>query len=293
MRLQPIDYAMGVSVAFVWAMGIVLSKAALEDFPPILLIAFRFTVTALVLLWALRPTGGQLKKLALIALIGSAIQYSLTFNGLEQLDATVAALVVQLEVPFLVLLGAAFLGENPGLRTWLGVAVAFLGVGLISGAPTLGDAWIPLALVIGGAFTWAIGQAMIRTLKALDGVTVTAWVATLAAPQLFLLSAAFERDQLAHIAAADWRIWATIAYLGLVMTAVGYAMWNALLRRNPVSAVAPFLLLLPVFSVAGAAVILKEEPSLQVLLGGGVVLLGLGMIFFQPRTPSPQNHHTD
>ena len=81
---------------------------------------------------------GQFTKLFVIALISAAIQYSLTFTGLAGIDASVAALVVQLEVPFLVLIGAIFLGEKTGLRKWIGIAVAFTGVGLIAGEPKLG-----------------------------------------------------------------------------------------------------------------------------------------------------------
>ena len=74
-----------------------------------------------------------MKNLCLIAFISAAIQYSLTFTGLVGIDASIAALVVQLEVPFLVLLGAVLLKEQPGLRKWFGIGVAFIGVALIAG----------------------------------------------------------------------------------------------------------------------------------------------------------------
>ena len=44
------------------------------------------------------------------------------------------------------------------------------------------------------------------------------------------------------------------------LTAIGYGLWNSLLRRHQVSAVAPFLLLMPVFSMAGAVFFLGERP---------------------------------
>ena len=58
------------------------------------------------------------------------------------------------------------------------------------------------------------------------------------------------------------------------MTAIGYGLWNSLLRRHQVSAVAPFLLLMPVFSMAGAVFFLGEAPTANVLLGGLIVLVG-------------------
>jgi O-acetylserine/cysteine efflux transporter len=272
---------MGVSVALTWGMGIVFAKAAIEHFPPILLMAFRFAVTAAVLVWFVRPPLGSLWRICGIAVISAAIQYSLTFTGLRHLDASVAALVVQLEVPFLTLLGAVFLREQVGLRKCLGIALAFIGVGLIAGEPRLHGAWLPLLMVIGGAFSWAVGQVFIRTLKEIDGITVTAWVAVFAAPQLLGMSLVFESGHVEAIRSASWLVWAAVLYLGIIMTALGYGLWYSLVRRHPVSLVAPFLLLLPVFSVAGGIFFLGESLTLWVVLGGAIVILGVTFILIE------------
>jgi len=281
--LGPIDIVMGLTVALLWGMGLVFAKAAIAHFPPILLMALRFTVTALALVWFVKPPMAHLRSLFLIAFISAALQYSLTYTGLKGLDAGVAALIVQLEVPFLTLLGALALKESPGWRKWAGIALAFFGVYQISGEPSIAAASTSVLLVIAGAATWAVGQAMIRNLKDIDGLTVTAWVAIMAAPQLFVMSAIVETDHLAAIQSADWVVWGAVLYLGLVMTAFGYGLWYTLVRRNPVSQVAPFLLLLPVFTVIGGAIFLGESLSLQVMIGGAIVLAGVGLILFERR----------
>ncbi len=286
MALRASDVVMGIAVALVWGMGVVFAKAAIEHFPPILLMALRFAVTALALVWFVRVPWGLLGRIFLIALISAALQYSLTFNGLRGVDASTAVLVLQLEVPFLVLLGAVLLKEAPGPRKWIGMAVAFLGVGLIAGEPELGGAWISLALLAGGAFAWAVGQVMVRRMVNLGGLPMIAWVAVFAAPQLFVTSLVVEGDPLPYIRSANWVVWGTVAYLGLIMTALGYGLWYTLVRRHPVSRVAPFLLLLPVFSVIGGVTLLGESLTLQVSLGGLVVIAGLAVILFE-RTPRP------
>lgn len=277
-RLGPLDIALGVAVALLWGMGLVFAKAAIAHFPPILLMALRFSVTALALVWFVRPPLGHLRMLFLIALISAALQYSLTYTGLKGLDAGVAALIVQLEVPFLTLLGMLALKEQPGWRKWAGIALAFFGVYQITGEPEISAAWGSVLLVIGGAATWAVGQAMIRNLQDIDGLTVTAWVAVMAAPQLFVMSFAIETGHWKAIVAADWVVWGAVLYLGLIMTAVGYGIWYTLVRRNPVSLVAPFLLLLPVFAVLGGILFLGERLSPQVMVGGAIVIAGVASI---------------
>ncbi len=97
MPLRPLDVLMGLAVPLVWGMGVVFSKAAIEHFPPILLMALRFTLTALILVWFVKPPWRVMGQLVAIAFISAAIQYSLTFNGLRGVDASTAVLVLQIE----------------------------------------------------------------------------------------------------------------------------------------------------------------------------------------------------
>lgn len=281
-RMAPKYVAMALMVAMIWGMGFVVAKAAMEHFPPILLMALRFTLTAAVMVWFVPIPRSTLGGLFAVSIIGAAVQYSLTFSGLKGLDAGTAALIVQLEVPFLVLLGAVLLNEKPTRRKWLGILVAFCGVGLIVGQTRLSGEWVSGLMVVGGAFTWAWGQVLVRGLKGIDGRTVTAWVAVFATPQLFLMSALFETGQTEALRVAGWGVWAAVAYLGLIMTALGYYFWNTLILRYEVGRVAPFLLLLPLFSVVGGALFLNEALSVLQLLGGAVVLFGVWLITIEP-----------
>ena len=263
-------------------MALVFAKAAISHFPPILLMAFRFSVTAMALVWFIKPSGGQLRMLFLISFISATLQYSLTFTGLAGLDASATALIVQLEIPFLILIGAIFLKESPGWRRWIGITIAFFGVYQITGEPRIGNALWSVALVIGGGLTWATGQAMVRQLKNISGLTVAAWISILAFPQLFIMSAIFETGQFQAIQSAGWVVWSTVAYLGLIMTALGYYMWYTLIRRTPVSEAAPYLLALPLFSMAGGWFFLGEIATTQTLLGGGIIISGVALIVFEP-----------
>ncbi|MEM6985323.1 MAG: EamA family transporter [Pseudomonadota bacterium] len=274
--------AMGVAVAATWGMGIVFAKAGIEHFPPILLMSFRFAVTAAVLLWFVPRPVGQLRAIFGITVIASAIQYSLTFSGLKGLDASITALVVQLEVPFLVLLGAVFLREHSSFRKWAGIAVAFVGVAIIADQPQLGGAWGSLALVVGGAFCWAVGQVLIRSLSQIDGLTLTAWMALFASVQLAVMSLVFEDNHIQAVIEATPVVWLAVLYLGLVMTALGYGLWNSLIRTYPVSRVAPLLLLLPVFALLGGVIFLGERLSLHTAIGGVLVLAAVAAIELEP-----------
>ena len=61
------------------------------------------------------------------------------------------------------------------------------------------------------------------------------------------------------------------------------ALWYTLVHRHPVSMVAPFLLLMPVFSVIGGVLFLGETLTGQILLGGAIVIAGVTFILIEGR----------
>ena len=280
--MKPVNVLLAISVAVIWGMGVVFAKAAIEDFPPILLMALRFTLTAMTLVWFVRPPWQLLGKIFWIALVSAAIQYSLTFTGLKGLDASTASLVVQLEVPFGALVAWIVFRDSLGWRRAFGMLLAFAGVTLIAGEPRYEDNLTSILLVVGGAFTWAVGQIMIKTLRGIGGFTLIAWVAMWAAPQLFVASWLAEDGQLEAIESAPPMVWMVVLYLGLVMTALGYAIWYHLLARHDVNQVMPFLLLLPVTTVAGGVLFLGESLTVYTVAGGVLAIGGVAIINLWP-----------
>ncbi len=227
--------------------------------------------------------------------MSAAIQYSLTFTGLRDLDASTAVIVVQLEVPLGVLLAIILLKDKLTMRRVIGIVLAFTGVVITAGEPKLQGSLLPVLLVVGGAFTWALGQIMIKTLGAPGGFTLIAWVAVFAAPQLFVSSWLFESNQYKAILTATPLVWAAVIYLGIVMTAVGYAVWYHLLGIYAVNQVMPYLLLLPVVTVLGGVVLLGETMTTSLIFGGVLAIGGVAIITLEntstlPKTKPTQTH---
>jgi len=279
--MKPVDIGLAIAVAVIWGMGFVVAKAAMGHFSPILLMALRFTLTALCLVWFVRPPLHLCKQLFWISLVSAALQYSLTFNGVSGIDASTAALLVQLEVPFGLLLAWLVLGDRVSVKQALGMIISFCGAILIIGEPKLSGDLIYAFMVIGGAFTWAVGQIMIKKLGNLGGFRLISGVAIFATPQLYIASWLFESDQWTQIETASTASWGAVVYLGLVMTALAYALWYRLLGLYSVNQVMPFLLLLPVTSVLGGIVFLGESLTLKIAAGGFLAIFGVALITLQ------------
>jgi len=122
---------------------------------------------------------------------------------------------------------------------------------------------------------------MIKKLGKVGGFRLITGVALFATPQLFVASFLLEQNQLEQIQTAPPAAWAAVAYLGLVMTALAYALWYRLLGHYTINQVMPFLLLLPVTSVIGGIFFLGESLTAKIALGGCLAIVGVAMITIQ------------
>ncbi len=272
-------------VPITWGFGYALTKIGMEQFPPLLLMSLRFGIAGLILVWFTKPPWEYMKDLFIVAFIGSTIQYGLTYYGLKGIDVSTASILVQLEGPILALLSTLILKERLGWTRALGMGLAFAGVVVIAGEPRLSGSLDSVALVISGAVFWAIAQIMISRLKSLSGITILAWVAIIATPQMLLISLAIEKDQWRSIVSANLVDWSIVFYLSIIMTVVGYSIWYHLLRICDVSKISPFLMLLPVTSIIAGIALLDEQFTLAMGIGGLLVMTGVASTLVNWRRP--------
>jgi len=275
-------------VPITWGLGFTLAKIGMEQFSALLIMSIRFGIAGLVLVWFTKPPWGHMREIFVVALIGSTIQYGLTYNGLKGIDASTAAILVQLEGPILALMGTILLKEKLGLTRALGMGFAFLGVFIIAGEPRLDGHIDSVILLVAGSTVWAVAQIMISRLKGLSGITILAWVAIMATPQMLIASLIIEDGQWQAITTASLVDWSIIFYLAFIMTVVGYSVWYHLLSSVDVSKVSPFLMLLPITSIIAGMVLLDEKLTLSMIIGGLMIMSGVASTLINWRWPKKQ-----
>ncbi|MGE5504520.1 MAG: EamA family transporter, partial [Actinomycetota bacterium] len=114
--LPPSDIAAALAVVVIWGLNFVAGKLALAQLPPLLVTGIRFVGVAVVLAPLFRPRRDQLPGLVLLAALLGVGHFGLLFVGLDGLDAAAAAVLVQLGVPFSVLLAWVWFGDRPDNR---------------------------------------------------------------------------------------------------------------------------------------------------------------------------------
>ena len=275
------DIFIALLVPVVLGFGFVIAKPAMQYFPPYLLMGMRFTIPALILVWWFPLPKGLYLDLFKVALIGSALQYGLTYTGLNIIDASSAILLVQLEVPFGIIIAFFLLKEIPTIKNIVGLFIAFIGVFILTGAPNLEGKYIGILLTISGAFTWALGAVMAKPLsKKIGAFALMTWLCVFSGPMLLLVSLMFDGNPMQYILYANLNSWLTVIFLGFFMQPIGYAAWYYVLKKYPVNKVMPVLLVLPVTGLLTSIFLLGEDPPKQVYLGGLVIITGVALILF-------------
>ena len=268
--------------------GFVIAKPAMEHFPPILLMGLRFTFAATILIWWFPIPKGHLKQIFIASLVANTLQYSVTYTGLNLIDASAAVLLVQTEVPFGVLFAYFMLKEKPTIRSLIGIAVAFVGVYILTGSPNLEGKFLGIFLTILGSAIWALGQVLVKPLsKEISPLTLVAWLAIFSGPILIFLSAILDGNTINYIKSANFNSWAIAFYLGFFMQPVTYGCFYYVLKNNPLYKVLPIVTMgIPLTGLLAAILLLGEKPTTELYLGGFIILIGVILILYTKQKKS-------
>ena len=260
--------------------GFVIAKPAMVDFPPILLMGLRFTFAASILIWWFPIPKKYLKKIFIAALIANVLQYSLTYSGLNLIDASAAVLLVQTEVPFGVLFAFFMLKEKPNLRSMIGISIAFAGVYILTGSPNLDGKIVGIGLTITGSAVWALGQVLVKPLsKEINPLALVAWLALFSGPILIIISSILDGNTYENIKTASMNSWIIAIYLGFIMQPITYGCFYYVLKNNPMYKVLPIVTMgIPLTGLLAAVFLLGEKPTVELFIGGLVILIGVVMI---------------
>jgi O-acetylserine/cysteine efflux transporter len=276
-------------VATIWGFNFVVIEWGMDGVPPLLFLALRFTAVVVPAVFIVpRPTASW-RTVVAIGVFMSLGQFGLLYTSMHLgMPPGLAALVLQAQVMFTVVIAAAWLRERPTGRQVVGIVVA--GAGLVMVGIGRGG-HIPLAallLCIGAALSWGIGNVVARRAgtPTSSGLSMVVWSSLVVPLPLVAGSLALDGSQAVGAALTGLGAAAVIStlYTAGLASLVGYAIFNNLLARFPASSVVPFVLIAPPVAMGSAWVLLDQAPTLAESLGGLVVLAGV-LVTVRPRPP--------
>ena len=278
----------------VFSTGYAVTRVVLNDVGPATLGLARVLIGAVLLLgWAawqssasprvpprIPWTRGDRVRVALMGVVGFALAFAFGNWGLAHSTASNAALLITVEPTTLLVLAPLLLGERLSRRETVGAALTLLGavVVVVNGVPGLTQSLMPhwrgdLVLILSGVAYAAyslLGRGVL-TRHPVSRVTAhsVVWGAASIAP----------------LALYEWHVgpppaWtagaiAGTVYLGVVITALGYGVWNWCLERVGAARVAAFVNVQPLAGALLGVWWLREPLTPFLVVGGVLIVAGL------------------
>ncbi len=269
-----------IVTTLVWGTTFPVLKETVVSISPMVLIAVRFVLAALVFAPWLRRLNAQLVRDGV--LLGSAYlaSYITLTVGLETIAAGRAAFMLSLSVVLVPLL-ELFLGRRLQMMAVFAAGLAIVGIGVMSwegGGLSLGDLW-----VFGGALSYTVYILL------LEAATLRHPPLALSAMQLFLVAGVSliwaAPDLVAQLPAIATH-WGQLLYLGLVVTAM--TTMTQAVAQQWVSAheTALLYMLEPVFAAIFSFWLLGERFGARGFAGAGLILAA--MVFSQSQAAITQ-----
>ncbi|WP_418286126.1 DMT family transporter [Halorubrum sp. DTA46] len=268
----------------------VAAKAGLAHIPPLLFVAIRFDIGAVVLAAfaathlsraELRPrTVGDVVGIFATGVIVIGLTNALLFVGQQHVTSGVAAVIFSLN-PILTPVFAALLlsEERLSVRGFAGMALGLVGVVLVANpdsAALLGGG-LGVPLLFAAAVTSALGAVMIRRSEAtLSSTARTIWGVPLAAVLSHGLSYA-AGEPVVGLSMPPVAL-AALVYVGVFSGAIAYLTYFALIDEAGATRANLLFYFVPVVSAVGGWVLLGETISLLAVVGFVVIFAGFLLV---------------
>jgi len=271
-----------VIVTILWGLSFIATKIVVKDIPPLTAAFFRFSIALFALYFLPRKRNISLfnKHKILAGFWGITAYFAAENFALKLTSPTNAAMIVSTAPIWYVLFTQLFHKKKTKIIQYIASIVALIGVALVilNGkiylkVNSLGD-----FLAFSAAFSWVFYTHHVTKLKDHSSLTaifeITFWgIITLIPFSIF--EYIFFKPKLNFNMSSIFGL----LYLGIFCSALGYFLWNKSIEVLGDRSTTNAVYLIPLVTAVSEALIFKQIPTL--LLISGIILVVLGLYVFE------------
>ncbi len=285
--MKPLYWLLLIVVQSIWASSYVAMKIMLAHMPYSMVIVMRYGSVALLFLlyWLVKGFPLMNRRIVLGSVLVGFLNFYLSqmfqLRGLEHTQAIDVSMLILFEPMITVFMAYIILKEQISKNLWIVLAVSMLGFFLISDLqwnPSQGT-WSSLRLWGNALFLCSL---LFEAICSVSGKALTRYNSPLDAMGLLMVFGGVG-GLLLHaptVVSFDYgrlplKVWLAAAFLSLGCSIFCYTGWYYAISRIRVQYVALSLFLQPVVGTFLGYFILKEQASIKMLVGAGIISLGL------------------
>src|SRR5687767_3947374 len=268
-----------VAVTAVWGVTFVQVKDAVELYPLFAFLALRFAIASMVLAV---PAAKRLRSLGRPGWVAGsalglllALGYALQTAGLERTTVSSAGFITGLYVVFTPLLALALFRTRVGGAVWIGVALAVVGLAMLSGVGA-GDPLGDLLVLLGSAAYSVQIVLMERYAPRYDAIAFTQAEMLAAFAGFAVVALALGQVEVPR----GWTVWSALLVTGIFASALGFLVQTWAQRRISAARTAIAFAMEPVF--AGFFGFWLAGDRLGAVGWGGCAVIMAGILVAEP-----------
>ena len=282
---------MGMAFVIMWSSAFTSARMIVADAPPLTALALRFLLSGLIGVGLARLMGqswhltrSQWRATSVFGLCQNALYLGLNFIAMQNVEASLAAIIASTMPLLVALAGLVVFGERIQPLGFAGLIAGVIGVSLIMGARFQGGVdGLGITLCTLGVISLTVATLAMRGASAggnflmVVGLQMLVGSAVLAVPAILL-----------EPFSVNWnlRLIAAFTYTTLVPGLAATLVWFMLVDRIGTVKAATFHFLNPFFGVAIAAMFLSEKLGPLDLVG--VIIITGGILAVQLSKQKPQ-----
>lgn len=285
-----LTYLKLAAVSAIWGGTFVAGRYLADQIDPLLAASLRFVLASAALLLYLVcarirlkcPSPRQWAQLTMLGFFGIFFYNLCFFYGLHYISASRASLIVALNPAVIALAGWYVFNERLDRLKCLGIALCLGGAAavIVSRNPQLLQgsvgAWRGDLLILGCVAGWGVYSLGSRQLnQSLGPLQTVTWSIVLGTVMLLVTTVVTGRITAASLGELQVSQWASLGYLGVMGSALAYIGYYDGIRRIGATRSGVFIALNPLTAVICAALLLGEQLTPAMLLGGAVILTGI------------------
>ena len=278
----------------IWGSSFLWIKIALEELEPFTLVGFRLLFGAVgmaLVLLARRPALPKERRtwllLALMGLTNTALPFVLISWGETVIDSAVASILNSTTPLFTLIIAHYFLSdERMNVPRALGLLLGFAGILLLFsrdvGLEGFRSGLLGQAAVLAAALSYAGSSVFAR--RAFRDVPLLIQAAIpLFSADLLIWVGAIALESPVNIPALPIT-WVALAWLGLLGSCIAYLLYFYLINNVGSTRSTLVTYMFPVIGVALGVLFLDERLDLRLIIGALMVVAGIGVVNWKPRT---------
>ncbi len=283
---KPLDWLGLVALVIMFGSAFMLTKLAVQEYPPAIVTAGRIIIAAVILLpiaWLRGESFGFLRDTWLLiialAVTGNCLPFYLISWGQQTVSSSTAGILMAVMPLATILLAHFFVaGERLTTNRVIGFLLGFLGILILLGPAALAElegstnVVIAMLVILAGALCYAINTILAKRLPNASFVAISA--AVMVAAGLLMLPTLMTSDN-------EWVIelhsieFLSLVILGVFPTALAAMVYFAVIARTGPSFLSQINYLIPVWAVFMGIAFLHEAVSMNAFIALAVILLGI------------------